>query len=584
MKKSLLITLSLAAVAFTGFAQDKEPATPAVNWATVINGSAATTPEALAPTENGAYLVSKFTSKGTDETATWVNFGAAEKVAFGATNKATSGNDNLLVTKVNAQGEGIWHVYSKNGRVSNASAAVTSDGGVVVAASMTFTAFNSKDATDVPANSILDLVDADNHTTTIEKTFDSKSVYDIVVLKISADGHLVWAKQIKAEDGSSLNAKVAVDDNDNIYLGGQHGVALTIDATEVAARSSKSLYLVKLDNAGNFVKNFDITGTDAEDYIDAVTFANGKLYVAGRVKGVDGGEVKFGDKAFEPSTFDDVFAAAFDTDLNVAWATFAYSVPASDGKHTSQVKSLDFSDGRVHISGIFKGGFSKTRTTDDFIATSGTTMEGYMLKFNGETGEISGAASETEGISGYFATLSKGDMTYIAGYSIADTDFQGAILNVDGDANDTDPDAGKESDSMGIEVASTINAKSAGYPTVFCAKFYGNSLYYAVRAKGEGIKIFDNEYAYTNQTDFTAAVFSLDLSEIYGGVKNVVANNNVKAYGVEGAVRVNAAEPTTIAVYNVAGQKVAQQAVNGEATIALPAGFYVVNNTKVIVK
>lgn len=44
----------------------------------------------------------------------------------------------------------------------------------------------------------------------------------------------------------------------------------------MAARSAKSLYLVKLDNAGNFVKSFDISGTDAEDYIDAVTFADGK--------------------------------------------------------------------------------------------------------------------------------------------------------------------------------------------------------------------------------------------------------------------------------------------------------------------
>ncbi len=585
MKKSLLVSLSLAAVAFTGFAQDEpQLIMPTLNWATVINGSAATTPEGLAPTTDGAYLVSNFTSKGTDETATWVNFGAAEKVAFGATNKATSGNNNLLVTKVNNQGEGVWHVYSKNGRVSNASVAATSDGGVVVAASMTFTAFNSKDESDVPANSILDLVDADNHTTTIEKTFANSSVYDIVVLKISANGHLEWAKQIVAEDGSSLNAKVAVDDNDNIYLGGQHGAALTIGDNTVPARSAKSLYLVKLDNAGNFVKNFDITGTDAEDYIDAVTFANGKLYVAGRVKGVDGGEVKFGDNAFSPTIFDDVFAAAFDTDLNVSWVTFAYASAASDGKHTTQVKSIDFSDGRVHVSGIFKGGFCKILHGGEFVATSSTTMEGYMLKFDSETGEISGVSSESEGISGYFASLSKGDMTYIAGYSIADSDFQGAILNIDSEANSLEPGDGEETDGTGIEIASTINAKSAGYPTTFCAKFYGNTLYYAVRAKGEGLSITGKPVAYTNQTDFTAALFSLDLSEIYGGVNKVVADSKVKAYGVDGAVHVSASEPATVAVYNVAGQKVAQQTVNGETTIALPAGFYVVNNTKVIVK
>lgn len=105
-----------------------------------------------------------------------------------------------------------------------------------------------------------------------------------------------------------------------------------------------------------------------------------------------------------------------------------------------------------------------------------------------------------------------------------------------------------------------------------------------MRAKGEGLSITGKPVAYTNQTDFTAALFSLDLSEIYGGVNKVVADSKVKAYGVDGAVRVSASEPATVAVYNVAGQKVAQQTVNGETTIALPAGFYVVNNTKVIVK
>ena len=158
------------------------------NWVTPINGIS--TPETVAASDNNTFLVSKFVSKGNDNSLNFVNFGSQEKVAFGAPNKATSGNDNLLLTKVNADGTAAWHVYSKQGRVANASAATTSDGGVVVAAVTSFTAFNAKEATDIPANSILDIVDADNHTTTIEKAFAGSAVYDIVVLKISADGHL----------------------------------------------------------------------------------------------------------------------------------------------------------------------------------------------------------------------------------------------------------------------------------------------------------------------------------------------------------------------------------------------------------
>lgn len=310
------------------------------NWVTPINANnGISTPETVAASDNNTFLVSKFVSKGNDNSLNFVNFGSQEKVAFGAPNKATSGNDNLLLTKVNADGTAAWHVYSKQGRVANASAATTSDGGVVVAAVTSFTAFNAKDATDIPANSILDIVDADNHTTTIEKAFAGSAVFDIVVLKISADGHLDWFKHFAADDASSLTAKIAVDNADNIYIGGQHAKTLSFGENAVAARSAKSLYLVKLDNAGNFVKSFDISGTDAEDYIDAVTFADGKIFVAGRVKAkAEGNTIAFADITLAPTTFDDVFAAAFSTDLVPVWASIANSVAASDGKHTSRYR------------------------------------------------------------------------------------------------------------------------------------------------------------------------------------------------------------------------------------------------------
>lgn len=545
------------------------------NWVTPINANnGISTPETVAASDNNTFLVSKFVSKGNDNSLNFVNFGSQEKVAFGAPSKATSGNDNLLLTKVNADGTAAWHVYSKQGRVANASAATTSDGGVVVAAVTSFTAFNAKDATDIPANSILDIVDADNHTTTIEKAFAGSAVYDIVVLKISADGHLDWFKHFAADDASSLTAKIAVDNADNIYIGGQHAKTLSFGENAVAARSAKSLYLVKLDNAGNFVKSFDISGTDAEDYIDAVTFADGKIFVAGRVKAkAEGNTIAFADITLAPTTFDDVFAAAFSTDLVPVWASIANSVAASDGKHTSQVKGIDVSEGFVLVSGLVKGGYTAAGATDAVTMSSGTKLEGMVIGFSIADGALSKGVCVSEGISGLYSATIKGNKIYAFGYNIANADKQGSSLfEFDG-----------ENASENV-IATTNEPASAGYPTTFYAKFVNSSLLAGVRAKGKGINVLGNVYDYTNQKDFTATVMSINLKDVFGGISTTETADDARIWAVSGAVKISVASPTSVAVYNVAGQIVAKRIVTDETTIALPAGFYIVNGKKVVVK
>lgn len=549
--------------------------TATANWVTPINANnGISTPEAVAASDDNTFLVSKFVSKGNDNSLNFVNFGSQEKVAFGAPNKATSGNDNLLLTKVNADGTAAWHVYSKQGRVANASAATTSDGGVVVAAVTSFTAFNAKEATDIPANSILDIVDADNHTTTIEKAFAGSAVFDIVVLKISADGHLDWFKHFAADDASSLTAKIAVDNTDNIYIGGQHAKTLSFGENAVAARSAKSLYLVKLDNAGNFVKSFDISGTDAEDYIDAVTFADGKIFVAGRVKAkAEGNTIAFADITLAPTTFDDVFAAAFSTDLVPVWASIANSVAASDGKHTSQVKGIDVSEGFVLVSGLVKGGYTAAGATDAVTMSSGTKLEGMVIGFSVADGALSKGVCVSEGISGLYSATIKGNKIYAFGYNIANADKQGSSLfEFDGEnANEN-------------VIATTNEPASAGYPTTFYAKFVNSSLLAGVRAKGKGINVLGNVYDYTNQKDFTATVMSINLKDVFGGISTTETADDARIWAVSGAVKISVASPTSVAVYNVAGQIVAKRIVTDETTIALPAGFYIVNGEKVVVK
>ena len=65
-------------------------------------------------------------------------------------------------------------------------------------------------------------------------------------------------------------------------------------------------------------------------------------------------------------------------------------------------------------------------------------------------------------------------------------------------------------------------------------------------------------------------------------VSDIIANS-LKVYGVNDAIRVTAAEATTLYIYNAQGQLIMTTLVNGDETIALTQGLYIVNNNKVLV-
>lgn len=57
--------------------------TATANWVTPINANnGISTPETVAASDDNTFLVSKFVSKGNDNSLNFVNFGSQEKVAF----------------------------------------------------------------------------------------------------------------------------------------------------------------------------------------------------------------------------------------------------------------------------------------------------------------------------------------------------------------------------------------------------------------------------------------------------------------------------------------------------------------------
>jgi hypothetical protein len=64
---------------------------------------------------------------------------------------------------------------------------------------------------------------------------------------------------------------------------------------------------------------------------------------------------------------------------------------------------------------------------------------------------------------------------------------------------------------------------------------------------------------------------------------NSTIDSNLTVYGANGTINITAAQPTQVAIYNAQGILVALANANGNTTIELPRGLYIVNGNKVLV-
>ena len=68
------------------------------------------------------------------------------------------------------------------------------------------------------------------------------------------------------------------------------------------------------------------------------------------------------------------------------------------------------------------------------------------------------------------------------------------------------------------------------------------------------------------------------------GIVSVQDDNHIVIQAVDGGVEISVDTPCMVAVYDIAGRKVAEAFVNGTHCFALPCGVYVVDDTKVVVR
>lgn len=122
-----------------------------------------------------------------------------------------------------------------------------------------------------------------------DKTEDTYGSYDFWILKLDNDGNLLWDKTLGGDEGET-NSTIIVAENE-LYLLGSSLSNVSGTKTE-ASRGSFDIWITKLDQDGNILLDKTYGGSDMDQPSHAIITTTGELLIAGISDSDISGEVE----------------------------------------------------------------------------------------------------------------------------------------------------------------------------------------------------------------------------------------------------------------------------------------------------
>jgi gliding motility-associated-like protein len=146
---------------------------------------------------------------------------------------------------------------------------------------------------------------------------------DIFIAKLDNDGNFVWAKSISGSNSKDLTG-IALDATGNIYATGYFNATADFDPgasiANLTSAGSGDIFLLKLDNDGNFVwaKQIGSTGLDVSEGV--IVSASGYPHLTGYFEGTVDFDSGPGTAILTSQGDIDIFITKFDDAGNLLWA------------------------------------------------------------------------------------------------------------------------------------------------------------------------------------------------------------------------------------------------------------------------
>jgi hypothetical protein len=380
-------------------------------WAKKIDGNSDEAINALTIDANGNILLTGY-FYGT------VDFNPG----VGTSNLTSTGNFDVFVVKLNADGEFIW---GKNfgGSDDDYSYAITSDANGNVYTTGEF--YNSADFD--PSASTVSLTAVDWG--------------DVFVSKLDSLGNFIWARKLGGS-GFDQGKSISVDSNGDVITAGYFYGSADFDPgagqAVLTSNGSGDAFISKLDSAGNYIWVLNIGGSSGDEGKSVLTDGNGNIYTVGIFSGTvdfDPGRSEANLTALGPR---DIFISKINSSGGFLWAKQLGGTSYEDANAVAVDNS-----GNVYTTGYFR----QTAEFDPgpgfaYMSSNGSSIDAFISKL-----DSSGNFLWAKKIGGH------GDD---AGTSIA--------LDSSGNVFTTGYFDGAAEFDSGVSVASLI---SAGYDDIF---------------------------------------------------------------------------------------------------------------------
>lgn len=448
MKKKFTLLLAAFMLLMVS-AQAQSPLT--FQWAHSVDGNTTAGDNVIGmckSSDGNYYVATSFGSSSSqaDAMGVWID-GVESDDIEGSPYTGTSQNSNLVLQKVNKQGEILWTAYSDKGDVDHSATqiAASPDGGVVVALKVRAW------VEEAGLQNLFEYISPQDDVKAIVDNTIQKGEYKYVIVKIDSDGNIIWYRIISGEvktdtkyatkNNAYING-LALDEVGNIFLAGNFRTSLTFlnddsaTTTTLEAKNTSNwngdsqavtgdLFLVKLTSNGYYQKSLLASGTAQCAFFDKVVYNEGKLYLAARVQG-DGTEMKLGNIILDSSQERQTqFLVSVNTDdFTVNYANALESIANVSNRFVIQNKGVQFIGGKLYFTGLLNGSWKQK---DKLIADNSTSnmLKGFLLQVNPLTGLVEHSAVRLDGgIGAFFGAYVASTCVYVYGYDFS----KGAIL------------------------------------------------------------------------------------------------------------------------------------------------------------
>ncbi|MEQ8809268.1 MAG: fibronectin type III domain-containing protein, partial [Imperialibacter sp.] len=281
----------------------------------------------------------------------------------------TVANDNNGNTYVGGRVEADLYVGVESWVVAGGSDGFVikydADGNIVWGRQLLSTGGASVEEVKVDANGVLYVSGYFSGQLTIPNgpTFNSQGSTDGFLLKMDANGQLIWAKSL----GGSLNDLITSHDFDgsgNIHL---LYSSSSVNGTFGGSALNAGLHIVTISPNGNFVRTRPVSAESGVSGNDLAVDAQGNIYVVGGFSGAP----SIAGASLSVSGATDIYYAKFNNSGDPLWVKQA-STPESDNAYAVAVNGSN-----VYVGGFFDGSSLVVPTIGPVSSAGG--REGFLL-------------------------------------------------------------------------------------------------------------------------------------------------------------------------------------------------------------